>query len=262
MNKILVTGYNSFIAKNFIKKIKNTNLVFHYKGDINNINNLKKIFRKKKITHFVHFAGLSREKCSVNKSECIKTNFLSIKLILNYLNTLKSKPTFIFISSSHVYKNNMKKLTEQSQTNPKTLYAKLKIKSENYIKKYYKDYSIIRLFNVYGKNQPNGYFISDMKLKIKNNEKISIDKSIRDFIHVSEVSKIINFIIKKNILDTINVGSGKGRNLKTIINLIGKKLDKKPLIELSKNHSKIVADISLLKSYGYKFSKNEKNFNI
>ena len=41
MNKVLVTGYNSFIAKNFIKKIKNTNLVFHYKGDINNINNLK-----------------------------------------------------------------------------------------------------------------------------------------------------------------------------------------------------------------------------
>ena len=262
MKIIAISGYKSFIGNHFYHENKKKNKIVHYKKNINNISELKKFIIKNKITHFVNFAGLSRLKCSKNKSECLKTNFKSIKLIINYFNKLRNKPMFIFISTCHVYGSSNKKLNENSNISPNSLYAEIKLKSEQYIKKNYENYSILRLFNVYGPNQPMSFFIPDMIEKIKNNQLIKIDKSIRDFIHVKTVSRVINFIISKEITDVLNVGSGRGQSLKSIINLIGNKLEKKPLLEISNKKSKIVANIKFLTSKGFKFKKNEKNFNI
>ena len=66
-------------------------------------------------------------------------------------------------------------MSENSRLLPKDLYGKLKLKSENYIKKYYKKSCIIRLFNVHGKNPPKGIFYTDMLNKLKNNKKIIIN---------------------------------------------------------------------------------------
>ena len=155
-----------------------------------------------------------------------------------------------------------KKLKETSLTNPKNTYAKIKLKSEKYIKKNYKNYTILRLFNVYGPNQSKNYFIADMKDKIKKSKIINLDKSIRDFIHVSEVSKVIKFIINNNINGTLNVGSGKGYSLIKIVKYLSNKLKKKPIVVTKSKKTKLVADISLLKSYGFRTKKNEKYINF
>ena len=104
---------------------------------------------------------------------------------------------FIFISTCHVYGKSNKKLNENSKLAPNSIYADMKLKSEKFITKNYDNYSILRLFNVYGPNQPLSFFIPDMIKKIKKNQIIEIDESIRDFIHVNTVSRIISFIIKK-----------------------------------------------------------------
>ena len=262
MKIIAISGYKSFIANHFYKNNKKKIRIVHYKKNINNISELKKFIIKNKITHFINFAGLSRLKCSKNKTECIKTNFYSIKSIINFFNKLKYKPMFIFISTCHIYGNSNNKINENSKFSPNSLYAKIKLRSEEYIKKNYENYSILRLFNVYGRNQPNSFFIPDMIEKIKNNQSIKIDKSIRDFVHVKTVCRVISFVISKEIIGVLNVGSGRGHSLKSIINLIGNKLEKKPLLEISNNKSKIVANIKFLTSKGFKFKKNEKNFNI
>ena len=167
MKHICITGYNSFIGKNFYKKYKNKFKILPYKKNINNLNELKKFIQNKKITHLVNFAGLSRIKCEENKINCINTNFKSIKKIINFLNKFNDKPHFIFISTSHVYNFSRTKLKEKSKTNPKNIYSKLKLRSENYIKRYYKNYTILRLFNIYGPNQSKNYFIQDMREKIR-----------------------------------------------------------------------------------------------
>ena len=262
MKIIAISGYKSFIGNHFYQQNKKKIRIIHYKKDINNISELKKFIIKKKITHFINFAGLSRLKCSENKSECVKTNFKSIKSIINYFNKLRNKPMFIFISTCHVYAKSNKKLNENSKLAPNSLYADMKLKSEKFITNNYKDYSILRLFNVYGPNQPLSFFIPDMIKKIKKNEIIKIDRSIRDFIHVNTISRVISFIINKKITGVINVGSGRGQSLKSIIKNIGHKIRKKPLVKVLKKKTKIVADLKLLESKGFKFKKNEKNFNI
>jgi nucleoside-diphosphate-sugar epimerase len=262
MNIIGINGYNGFIAQNFLLNYKSKHKIIHFKKNINNIKEFKKFALAKNYTHFIHFAGLNRKKCASKRTQCQQINFLSIKKTIDFLNTLKIKPVFIFISSSHIYGYSKNKLKENSKTKPKDLYGRLKLKSENYIKKKYKNSCILRIFNVYGKDQPPSFFVPDMISKIKNKEEITINKSIRDFIHVDEVSKIINFTIKKKILGTINVGSGKGVTLKYIVKNIGKYIDIKPHLTENKFSDKIVANISLLKSYGYKQNKNAKYFNI
>ena len=262
MKHICITGYNSFIGKNFYKKYKKTFKILLYKKNINNLNEIKKFIRNKKITHLVNFAGLSRTKCEENKIDCVNTNFKSIKKIINFFNKFNDKPHLIFISTSHVYNYSRKKLKETSKTNPKNTYSKLKLRSENYIKRYYKNYTILRIFNIYGSNQSKNYFIQDMREKIKKGRVIKIDKSIRDFIHVSEVSRVIQFIIKEKINGTINVGSGKGYSLIKIVKYLSKKLKKKPILIVKKKITKLVADISLLKSYGFKTKINEKYINF
>ena len=262
MKRICITGYNSFIGEYFYKTIKKTLKILPYRSNINNLNKIKKFIKKQKITHFVNFAVLSRLKCEADKAECLNTNYNSIKKIINFLNNLDHKPHFIFISTSHVYEYSKTKLKETSRTNPRNTYAKMKLKSENYIKRNYKNYTILRLFNVYGPNQSKSYFIPDVKEKINNGKIINIDKSVRDFIHVSEVSRVIKFIIKKNINETLNVGSGKGYSLIEIIKFLSKKLNKKPILKIKNKKTKLVADISLLKSYGFKTKVNEKYINF
>ena len=258
MNVIAINGYNSFIGKNYLKSYKAKYKIIHYKKDINNKKEFLKFVKRNKFTHFIYFAALSREKCDLNRNLCKKTNYISVKSTIDIFNLLKNKPKLIFISSSHVYGASLHKLSEKSKLKPRSLYAKLKLKSENYIRKNYSNYTILRIFNVYGNNQPKGYFIPDMIHKIKKNFEIKINKSIRDYIHVNEISRIINFIIKKKISGTLNVGTGRGVSLNFLINQISKKYKFKTFVKTSKIKDKIVADISLLKSYKYKFKYNEK----
>ena len=118
MKGIIINGYKGFIAKNFISKFKSKYKILRYKKDINDIELFKKFIYRKKFTHLIYFAGLSRKKCISCKKECLQTNFLSIKKTIDLLNTLSLKPVFIFISSSHVYGHSKYRLKETSKLKP------------------------------------------------------------------------------------------------------------------------------------------------
>ena len=76
------------------------------------------------------------------------------------------------------------------------------------------------------------------------------------------MSKVIKFIINNNINGTLNVGSGKGYSLIKIVKYLSNKLKKKPIVVTKSKKTKLVADISLLKSYGFRTKKNEKYINF
>ena len=259
MQIIGIDGFNSYIANSFYNKYKNKYKIYKYKFDINNINELRKFINKKKIKIFIRLAGFSRTKCSEQPDKCYATNYIANKKLVNLLITKKIK--LIFLSTSHVYSFSNKKINEKFKTSPKNDYAKFKLKSENYINKYLENYLIIRVFNIYGKNQPKGYFISDIKEKIKNKQKILINNSYRDFIHVDEVSRFLTFSIQKNLKGIFNLGSGKSYNLGNIIKMISNKMKIKYDLEKNKKTDKLVCDNTLIKKNGFKV-RNEKNFSF
>ena len=259
MKIVCVDGFNSYLGQNFYNKYKKRYKILKFKSDINNIKEIKNFINKHKISVFIRFAGLSRSNCEKYQKKCYRTNYEANKKFVNYIKTKKIK--FIFLSTSHVYKSSNKKIDENFEKKPSNIYGKYKLKSENYIRKHLKDFLILRVFNIYGPNQPKGYFFSDIQEKIKNKQKIYINNSYRDFIHVNEVSRFLNFSIKKDLKGILNLGSGKSFSLQKIIKMISNKLKKPCIITKYNKNDKIVSSNNLIRKIGYKI-KNEKNFNI
>ncbi|MDC0915547.1 SDR family oxidoreductase [Candidatus Pelagibacter sp.] len=259
MKIICVDGFNSYLGQNFYDKYKKRYKILKFKSDINNIKEIKNFINKHKISVFIRFAGLSRSNCEKYQKKCYRTNYEANKKFVNYIKTKRIK--FIFLSTSHVYKSSNKKIDENFEKKPSNIYGKYKLKSENYIRKHLKDFLILRVFNIYGPNQPKGYFFSDIQEKIKNKQKIYINNSYRDFIHVNEVSRFLNFSIKKDLKGILNLGSGKSFSLQKIIKMISNKLKKPCIITKYNKTDKIVSSNNLIRKIGYKI-KNEKNFNI
>ena len=254
-----IDGFNSYVAKNFYNKNKSKYKIYKFKSDINNINKLKDFISKKKINLFIRIAGLSRTKCDAYPKKCLSINYKANQQLVDLLKEKKIK--LIFLSSSHVYSQSIKKINEKSKINPTNRYAKYKLKSENYIKKHLNNYLIIRIFNIYGKGQPKGYFMSDIKEKIKNKQSISINNSYRDFIHVDEVSRFLDFSIFRNLKGIINLGSGKSYHLANIIKIISMKMKIKFNLLINKKKDKLISDNTLIEKSGFKV-KNEKNFSF
>ena len=254
-----IDGFNSYVAKNFYNKYKRKYKIYKFKSDINNINKLKDFINKKKISIFIRVAGLSRTKCDTNPKKCLSTNYNANKYLVDFFK--KKKIKLIFLSSSHVYSSSIKKINEKSKINPNNRYAKYKHKSENYINKHLNNYLIIRVFNIYGKLQPKGYFISDIKEKIKNKQSISINNSYRDFIHIDEVSRFLDFSIFKDLNGIFNLGSGKSYKLANIIKIISIKMKIKFNLLINKKNDKLICDNTLVQKSGFKV-KNEKNFSF
>jgi len=258
MKIVCIDGFNSYLGQNFYNKYKKNYKIIRFKSNINNIKELEDFINKKKISVFIRFAGLSRSNCEKNQKKCYRTNYEANKKFVNYLKNKKIK--FIFLSTSHVYKSTNKKINENFEKKPSNIYGKYKLKSENYIKKYLKNFLILRVFNIYGPNQPKGYFFSDIQEKIKNKQEILINNSYRDFIHVNEVSRFINFSLKKDLRGILNLGSGKSFNLQKIIMMLSNKLKIPCKITKYNKTDKIVSSNKLIKNIGYKI-KNE-NINI
>ena len=259
MMNIGYDGFNSYVANNFYNKYKNKYKIYTFKSDINNIDKLKAFINKKKISIFIRVGALSRSKCDSYPKKCLSINYTANKRLVDFLK--KKKKKLIFLSSSHVYSYSIKKINEKSKINPTNRYAKYKLKSENYIKKNLNNYLIIRIFNIYGKGQPKGYFISDIKEKIKNKQCISINNSYRDFIHVNEVSRFLAFSIFNDLKGIFNLGSGKSYHLADIIKMISSKMKIKFNLLINKKKDKLISDNTLIEKSGFKV-KNEKNFSF
>ena len=104
-------------------------------------------------------------KVKKNKKYSKKVNYESVKFISNYIKNNNLNVKIIFLSSSHVYASSKKNILENSKLYPISYYGKLKLKSENEIRKKISNYLIIRLFSYYSDQQEDNFLIPSL---IKN----------------------------------------------------------------------------------------------
>jgi UDP-glucose 4-epimerase len=131
----------------------------------------------------------------------------------------------IYTSSSSIYGNNIF-CNEADEAKPLSLHASLKVSNEKLIEAYCKNrqinYTIARIFNMYGRNDRfsiiskiiNAYQ-SDTELTIINN-----GNAIRDFIHIDDVIHAYSKILFTDNLPFINIGSGNGTSIKNILEFL------------------------------------------
>lgn len=146
VKKILITGKNSRFC-NFLKHdLKNYNCIFTTKREFNilNFTKMQKFISKKKITHLIHIAGLSRpmsaHEKSINKS--IDLNIIGTANIVKLCN--KHKIKLIYFSTSYIYKGSKGNYCETDELLPINNYAWSKLGGESSVQ-LFKNSLILRL---------------------------------------------------------------------------------------------------------------------
>ena len=247
--KLIGLGYNVWTIddfstgnkKNLPKKIKLIN------GKCENQNVLKKI-KKIKFSAVIHIAGQSSGEISFNNPiNDLKKNTQSVLNLLNFLIENKCN-RFIYASSMSVYGSTLDKpIKENNSCNPLSFYGISKLASENYIKlfsNYGINWTVLRLFNVYGPNQNltnmKQGMVSIYLSQLINNSVIQVKGSInryRDFIYIDDVTEIFIKSInqKKSFNKIINVGTGKKTTVKELLQKINKNTQKKYIIKITEN---------------------------
>lgn len=188
MKKILVTGSEGFIAKNFIINFKNNPNFkiyrFSHESDLSLLTEYLK-----KVNYVIHLAGENRPK----KKENFKKNNIEFTRILcqkinDQIKNSKKKIKLIFTSSVHAMSE--------------TKYGKSKLEAEKIIKKYKSKYFLINIFRlpgVFGKwCKPNyNSVVATFCHNIARNLPIKINdpKHKLKLVYIDDVIKAINQLL-------------------------------------------------------------------
>ena len=137
------------------------------------------------MTTFAELAGISHSKTKSKKELNRELNsFISFSK-KNYFKKI------IYISTADVTNNIVNK----------SLYVKNKIKIENLIKKKFKNYIILRLPQIIGKNRNMNTLINFFYLNIKKNKPLILIKNFkRNVLDIDDVLKVIKIIINNKKL--------------------------------------------------------------
>ena len=221
--KNIIIGKNSNLSSHLLDNIDNVELISSRKL-INN-NELINKYQNEPINIIINsFQPAIEINNTNNPIDYINNTILSTAIILEKVKTLNLNK-LIYSSSSSVYGDNIY-CKETDPTSAKNLHAALKIANEKLVEKFCKEhnfnFTITRIFNMYGGND-NFSIISKIINAFKNDEVLSLvnnGNAIRDFIYVEDVAKVYQYILSNETPNILNIGSGLGISIKSIIDYL------------------------------------------
>lgn len=257
----LSSGNNIFISDARIE---------YHRDSILNRNLLEEIFRQNRVDLIFHLAANFANQNSVEHPEKdLEVNGRGTLLILDCARKFGIKK-FVFTSSSCVYGAQSRPL-EEEMIDIKLLdtpYALHKLLGETYCLYFHKhcglDVSIFRIFNCYGPGEKPGRYrnvIPNFILLALNKKPLPITgtgEEERDFNYVDDIIYKMLFLAARaeTAGEIYNLGSGRGRMVKEVAELINKLTDNPAGLVFEKRRgwdsiTQRWADISKLKAAGY-----------
>lgn len=240
---------------------KYENFIF-YKGDIEDIETLRKIFKSHNIDAIINLAARAGVRASVeNPWGYLDTN---VKGTINLLECSKEYniKTFVLASTSSVYGYTEKIPFHVSDFTDKPLapYPASKKAAELFCYSYHYLYGINaiipRYFTVYGPfGRPDMSIFRFIK-KIDNDEPITVygdGKQKRDFTFIEDIAYATVLCLKLDGYKILNLGNDRPVELIYVINLIEEQLNKRAKIEWKDRHPADIyatwADLTEAKQY-------------
>ena len=218
---LLDINFNS-ISKSLNKQYVNVNLI---EIDLTDINSITKVCESIKPDYIYHFAAsINRDRDFNIYTESYKIN---VEILHNLLKALQNQDYkgFYFSSTSEVYGNSDNyPFYEDQNISPVSPYSLSKTMAEFFLstfsKTYNKPFTILRIFNFFGPNQPSSTFIGEMIYSYSKEEvfHMSEGEQERDFIFIDELlDQIIHISQLQNRNEIFNLCSGKGTSLIDIV---------------------------------------------
>jgi len=250
--KILVTGGNGYLGSFLVKALKSKgaqvfivskNVVetdYSFNVDLSNFENLNKIISEIQPDIVYHLAAnISRERDFSIFEEMLNDNVLGTYNLIKALQNTNYQH-FIFTSTSEIYGNNESPFHENQIPNPVSPYSLTKVMAENLIKTHLtqmqKNYTILRLFNFFGENMSESFFITQLINTLRRNENfaMTLGEQSRDFLYIEDViSAMVLSAENTNAQnETLNVCRGKGDKINELAINIATKMNKTEFLEL------------------------------
>lgn len=251
---IMVDNFNDYYDPklkeancNIVKKTAEINNRSYkiYRGDIRDKELIDKIFDENEIDGIVALAANAGVRPSIeNPLSYVDVNLMGLTNLLesSRQNNIKS---FVFISSSSVYGNNKKiPFSENDVVDyPISPYAATKKAGELMCYTYHKLFNMniacLRYFTVYGPRQRPDLAINKFTRLMLEDKPIPMfgdGATSRDYTYIDDIVdgtiKALNYVMQKDkhIYDIFNLGGSHPISLSDLISLIGKVLNKKPII--------------------------------
>jgi len=244
---LLITGGAGFIGSNFIlhmmkshPEVEIINLdVLTYAGNLNNLKSVDKnprytfikgdicdpdsvnaILDRHTVDTIVHFAAESHVDRSITRaSEFVRTNVLGTHTLLE---CARHHPIerFIHISTDEVYGSTLKgSFKEKDILSPSSPYSASKAGSDLLALSYFKTHKlpviVTRCTNNYGPYQFPEKLIPFFVTNLIEGKKVPVygtGKNVRDWIHVNDHCRAVEFLLRKGVPGEIyNIGGGNER---------------------------------------------------
>ncbi len=192
----------------------------------------KKSLRNKIKKYFNYVVNLGGYVDHSDKKKTFTSHYAGCKNLTEIF--LKKKPTsFVQMGSSLEYGNTKSPQSEKVKCNPKLInstYGKAKLLSSIYLTNLFRKKNfpctILRLYLAYGPKQDINRFLPIIIEGCIKDKKFPCSKGnqLRDFVHVNDVvDAILKSLVNKNAKgQIINIGSGKPRQIRKIIEYIKK----------------------------------------
>ena len=205
-----ITGVDKCFFGKYNSNLKNVRII---KSDYAKLN--KKFFEQ--FDFIIDLVNISNDPASeLNKKFTKKINYENKVKLYQKIKNLKNIKRYIYMSSCSVYGNNKNIINEKSPPRPISLYSKLCLKYEEYLKKNKKiSFTILRLGTLYGWAPRMRYDIAINKI-IRDmifNKKVEIlgGEQLRFFCYnkfaCNVIGNIINNSNKNTLNKTFNIGN-------------------------------------------------------
>lgn len=260
--KLLVTGGAGFIGSNFIRQIMTLHPDFEivnldnltYAGNLNSLKDMEKnplytfikgdicnrdlvssILTRHSVDKIIHFAAESHVDRSIaDSSAFVKTNVLGTHILLECARE-HALSSFIHISTDEVYGSTSSgSFNEKAILNPSSPYSASKAGSDLLALSYFTTYNlpiiITRCTNNFGPFQYPEKLIPRFVTNLISDKKVPVygtGENVRDWIHVSDHCRAIEFLLQKGDYGEIyNIGGGNEKTNLQITQMILKLLKK------------------------------------
>lgn len=168
-------------------------------------------------------------------NEVLSKNFIADINTFEFAKKCPNLKNIVYASTSEIVSGEANPINESVDIkinnihNARWSYRLAKIAGENYLTNSVLPYVLIRYFNVYGKNDGPGHFISDQLEKMKRGvfEIIGGDET-RSFCHVEDAIEASIYCAKNTTKTLVNIGSDEEIQIAHAASLIAKELGYSP----------------------------------
>jgi nucleoside-diphosphate-sugar epimerase len=246
--RILVTGGNGYLGSHLTRYLKTVGAKVYILDFVqgNNKNeyvvdlgraktkNLEKIAEEVKPHIIYHLAAvLNRERSFEHHDHIMKVNYFGTIKLLKALQKVEYE-NFIFTSTGEIYGNNSAPFHERQIPDACSPYSLSKIFSEQAITAfsslYKKKFTVLRLFNFFGRNMPDHFFIPQLIYSLQHNIPFNMTggEQVRDYLYVDDVvlALILTATNENSINEVFNLCSGVGITLKDMVSEFKRKFKK------------------------------------